>query len=167
MAQQGVTLIQLLYALALLAVLVQIGVPAYTAMSSALQRQAVAEQLAQALRGARSEALLRNRPVSLVAIDGNWSNGWRMGSEDEGMLREHRASGRVRVVGNQPLARQVRFGGLGVPEQTGGFQAGTLHVCEGPGHRSLYQVVLSRTGRVSVRRTASEEPLCAAARSDQ
>ena len=167
MAQQGVTLIQLLYALALLGVLVQIGVPAYTAMSSDLQRQAVAQHLAQALRSARSEALLRNGPVSLEAIDGNWSNGWRMGTEEEGVLQEYRASGQIRVVGNQPLARQVRFGGLGVPEQSGGFQAGTLHVCEGPGQRSLYQVVLSRTGRVSMRRTASKEPLCAATHSDQ
>lgn len=167
MAQQGVTLIQMLYALALLAMLMQVGVPAYTAVSIDLQRQAVAEQLAQALRSARSEALLRNQPVSLVALEGNWSNGWRMGTEEDDVLQEHRASGRVRVVGNQPLARRVRFGGLGVPEQAGGFQAGTLHVCEGPGHRSLYQVVLSRTGRVSVRRTAGEEPLCAATRSDQ
>ncbi|NER61465.1 type II secretion system protein [Pseudomonas sp. MAFF212428] len=157
----------MMYALALLAVLVQLGVPAYSTMSSDLQRQAVAEQLAQALRGARSEALLRNHAVSLVAIEGNWSNGWRMGTETQQVLQEHRANRRVRVVGNQPLARQVRFGGLGVPEQTGGFQAGTLHVCAEPGHRSLYQVVLSRTGRVSVRRTASEEPLCAAPGSDQ
>lgn len=168
MAQQGVTLIQMMYALALLAVLTQVGVPAYSAMSIGLQRQGTAQNLAQALRSARSEALLRNQRVSLAALDGDWSNGWRMHAEADGLLHVFRGNGRVRVAGNQPLLREVRFGGLGVPLRSGGaFQAGTLHVCEDPGGRSLHQVVLSRTGRVSVRHTASEEPLCTAKGSDQ
>ena len=168
MGQQGVTLIQMMTALVLIAGLTQLGLPAYTAMSSDLQREASAHNLAQALRSARSEALLRNQRVSLTALEEDWSNGWRMNAEDDGLLHEYRANGRVRVVGNQPLAQQVRFSGLGVPLQAGGaFQAGTLHVCEDPGARSLYQVVLSRTGRVSLRQLATEQPLCAAAGSDQ
>ena len=168
MGQQGVTLIQMMYALGLTAALTQLGLPAYSAMSVSLQREASAQNLAQALRSARSEALLRNQRVSLTAFEGDWSKGWRMSADDEGLLHEYRASGKVRVVGNQPLARQVHFSGLGVPLQAGGaFQAGTLHVCESPGTRSLHQVVLSRTGRVSLRHLATDQPLCAAAGSDQ
>lgn len=168
MGQQGVTLIQMMAALALIAALTQLGLPAYTTMSIGLHREAIAQNLAQALRSARSEALLGNQRVSLSALEGDWSSGWQMSLEGEGRLHEYRASGRVRVVGNQPLAQQVRFSGLGVPLQAGGaFQAGTLHICEDPGTRSLYQVVLSRTGRVSLRQLVTEQPLCAAAGSDQ
>ncbi|PWB34821.1 type II secretion system protein [Pseudomonas sp. SDI] len=162
MKQQGVTLIQLVAALALLMLLTQLGLPAYNAMSQDLLRQALAEQLAQTLRSARSEALLRNQVVSVEARAGNWSSGWRVLLEAHGgeLLHEVALHGQVPIVGNQPVARQVRFSGLGVAVQAGGaFQAGTLHVCQGPG-RSVYQVVLARTGRVSLRQASSAQALC-------
>jgi type IV fimbrial biogenesis protein FimT len=168
--QQGVTLIHLLFALTLLGLLTQMAIPAYNGMSSSLQRQTVATDLAQALRTARSEALLRNNVVSLQALDADWSNGWRMTLEDDSpqLLHEWRRNGRTIVVGNQPVARQVRFSGLGVPLlESGAFQAGTLHVCQRPEALSHYQVVLSRSGRVSLRDALIEQPLCAAAGSDQ
>lgn len=170
MRQQGVTLIQMMFALGLLGLLTQLGVPAYTHMSEELQRQTTASDLAAALRTARSEALLRNSVVRLQAIDADWSIGWRMLLEQDSplLLHEWRSNGRTTVVGNRPVARQVRFSGLGVPLlESGAFQAGTLHVCQRPEALSHYQVVLSRTGRVRVRDSPSEQPLCAAAGSDQ
>ncbi|MEG0860514.1 MAG: GspH/FimT family protein [Pseudomonas sp.] len=170
MKQQGVTLIQLLFAAALLGLLAQLGIPAYNRMSTGLQRQAVATDLAHALRTARSEALLRNSVVRLQALDADWSNGWRMMLEHGSpqLLHEWRSNGRTIVVGNQPVARQVRFSGLGVPLlESGAFQAGTLHVCQRPEALSHYQVVLSRSGRVSLRDALIEQPLCAAGGSDQ
>lgn len=170
MQQQGVTLIQLLYALMLITLLLHLGIPAYSDMSTRLQRQASAQQLTQALNHARSEALQRNQIVVLQAIEGDWRNGWRTVLEQETrtLLHEYRASGRVLIVGNQPLAHHVRFSGLGTPLQgSGAFLAGTLHVCEDATARSHYQVVLSRSGRVSLRQALHEQPLCAAAGSGQ
>ncbi len=170
MRQQGVTLIQILFASALLGLLTQVGVPAYSAMSAGLQRQMVATDLAQALRTARSEALLRNSVVRLQALGSDWSQGWRMVVEHDSpqLLQQWHGNERVIVVGNQPVARQVSFSGLGVPLlDNGAFQAGTLHVCQRPEALSHYQVVLSRSGRVSLRDALSEQPLCAAAGSDQ
>ncbi|MNT50111.1 Type II transport protein GspH [compost metagenome] len=169
MKQQGVTLIQMMFAAALLGLLTQIGAPAYNAMSTGLQRQAAAKDLAQALRTTRSEALLRNSVVRLQALDADWSNGWRMIVEqDMQLLQEWRRNGRTIIVANRPVARQVRFSGLGVPLlESGAFQAGTLHVCQRPEALSHYQVVLSRSGRVSLRDTLSHLPLCAAGGSDQ
>lgn len=170
MRQQGVTLIQILLTTALLGLLTQLGVPAYNAMNEGLQRQAAATDLARALRTARSEALLRNRVVRLQALDSDWSNGWRMVLEHDSaqLLHEWRSNRRTVIVGNQPVARQVRFSGLGVPLlESGAFQAGTLHVCQRPEALSHYQVVLSHTGRVSLRDALIEQPLCAAAHSSQ
>ena len=166
MKQQGVTLIQILFAAALLGLLTQLGIPAYTSMSAGLQRQVAAKDLAQALRTARSEALLRNSDVLLQALESDWSNGWRMLLDHDSpqLLHEWRTNGRTAIVGNQPVARQVRFNGLGVPLlESGGFQAGTLHVCQRPEALSHYQVVLSASGRVSLRDDLMAHPLCAAA----
>ncbi|WP_442112197.1 GspH/FimT family protein [Pseudomonas sp. NUPR-001] len=171
MKQQGVTLIQLLLALALLGLLTQLGIPAYNNMSAGLQRQAVANDLAQALRSARSEALARNSTVRLEALESDWSKGWRMLLDEHDsaeLLLERRNNGRTVIVGNRPVARQVRFSGLGVAVlESGGFQAGTLYVCQRPEALSQYRVVLSRSGRVSLRDDLIEQPLCAAAGSGQ
>lgn len=169
MKQQGVTLIQMMFALALAGVLTHISAPTYSTMSSGLHQQAAAKDLAQALRTARSEALLRNQVVRLQALEDNWGNGWRMVVEQDGpqLLYQQRLE-RVSIVGNQPVARQVRFSGLGVPLHEGGaFQAGTLFVCRRPDPFSQYRVVLAHTGRVSLREEPGEQPLCAAAGSDQ
>lgn len=169
MRQQGVTLVQMLFALALLGMLSQLGIPAYSDMSAGLQRQTAAADLARTLRTARSEALLRNSTVRVQAMEENWSNGWRMMLEqDSQLLHEWRRDGRAIIVGNQPVMRQVSFNGLGLPmQQGGGFQAGTLHVCQRPEAISHYQIVLSPSGRVSLREERIEHPLCAGAGSDQ
>ena len=91
MKQRGVTLIQMLSALAVATLLTQIGLPAYARMSDDLQRAAVARDLAQALRSARSHALLQGQPVLVQALDGNWGNGWRVALEhNRQVLREQR-----------------------------------------------------------------------------
>lgn len=163
MKQQGVTLIQMLFAVGLLALLTQLGTSTYSKMSHDLRQQAFAEGLAQALRAARGEALLRNRVVVLHALEGDWSNGWQMLLEqDEApLLREFSASGGIRVVGNQPVARRVRFSGLGAPlRERGAFLSGTLEICGVPGQENLYQVVLSPSGRVRLVHAPPPRPLC-------
>ncbi|WP_259679193.1 GspH/FimT family protein [Pseudomonas vranovensis] len=158
-----------MFALALVGMLTHISLPAYNTMSSGLQQHAAAQDLAQALRTARSEALLRNQVVRLQALEDNWSNGWRMVVEQDDLqlLYEQRLE-RASIVGNQPVARQVRFSGLGVPLHAGGaFQAGTLFICQRPEPFSQYRVVLAHTGRVSLREEPGEQPLCAAGGSDQ
>ncbi|MDG9884946.1 type II secretion system protein [Pseudomonas sp. GD04058] len=163
MKQQGVTLIQMLFAVGLLALLTQLGTSAYGKMSHDLQQQAVAESLAQALRATRSEALLRNRVVVLQALEDDWSKGWKMLPEQAGtpLLREYSMRGGIKVIGNQPVARRVRFSGLGAPlRERGAFQAGTLLVCGVPGQERLYQVRLSPSGRVRVEHAPPDQPLC-------
>lgn len=161
--QQGVTLIQMLFALGLLALLTQFGATSYSTMSNELQQQAAAKALAQALRAARNEALLRNQEVTLQAKEGGWTYGWQLLSEhsDTPLLREYSASGKVRIVGNQPVAQRVRFSGLGVPLKGGNaFLSGALHICGAPGQEEIYQIVLSRTGRVSLNHGTPTRPLC-------
>ena len=163
MKQQGVTLIQMLFALGLLALLTHFGATSYSKMSNELQQQAAAKNLAQALRAARNEALLRNQEITLQAKEGGWGYGWQLLFEhsDAPLLREYSAIGRVRIVGNQPVAQRVRFSGLGVPLKGGNaFLSGSLHICGRPGQEEIYQIALSRTGRVSLNHGTPSKPLC-------
>ena len=143
MKQRGVTLIQMLSALAVATLLTQIGLPAYARMSDDLQRAAVARDLAQALRSARSHALLQ-------ALDGNWGNGWRVALEhNRQVLREQRLARPLVIVGNSD--EQFKFSALGVPMKLGnGWFAITLEVCERSAASSRHQVVMASSGRVNL-----------------
>ena len=65
------------------------------------------------------------------------------------------------IVGNWAVRRFVRFSSLGEPLMPKkAFQAGTLHLCDAHEPVSQLQVVLARTGRVSLRSHKAEQALC-------
>lgn len=148
MKQRGVTLIQMLSALAIAVLLTQLGMPAYARMSDDLHRAAAARDLAQALRSARSHAMLQSQPVLVQALDGNWGNGWRVMLEHNlQLLREQRLSRPLKITSNR--GEQFKFSALGVPMTLNNSWLGTtLEVCERSSASSRYQVVLASTGRV-------------------
>lgn len=148
MKQRGVTLIQMLSALAVAVLLTQLGMPAYARMSDDLHRAAAARDLAQVLRSARSHALLQGQPVLVLALDGNWGNGWRVVLEhNRQVLREQRLSKPLKITSNR--GEQFKFSALGVPMTSGNSWLGAkLEMCERAAARSRYQVVLASSGRV-------------------
>ncbi|NBA96439.1 GspH/FimT family pseudopilin [Pseudomonas sp. R5(2019)] len=169
MRQNGITLIELLSALALIAILVHLSAPAFRKLVESAQRQEMAKQLASGLRMARSEAMVRHERVIVQAIGEDWSNGWRIivdasgkGHEDvdNPVLLEYGTRSRVPVIGNHHLKVNVQFSSLGEPLGSKGYQLGTLHICAKREPVSHYQVVLAKTGRISLRSNTDEQPLC-------
>jgi type IV fimbrial biogenesis protein FimT len=168
--QTGFGLIQLLTGITLIAIVAQFAVPGFAQLIEAQRRDDAARQLASGMRSARTEAIMRNQVVLIHAIDDDWSLGWRIivdhngagaGDESNPVLVERASSGKVPIVGNAPVKRFVRFNGLGAPlHASGGFLAGTLHVCDTKQSASYYQVALSKTGRVSLRSNKTENTLC-------
>ena len=150
MKQRGVTLIQMMFALATAALLTQLGMPAYARLSDDLHRAAAARDLAQALRSARSHAVLQSQPVLVQALDGNWGNGWRVVLEhNQQVLREQRLSRPLKITSNRGV--QLKFSAQGVPlGQNQNWLASTMEVCERLTATSQYQVVMASTGRVRV-----------------
>lgn len=150
MKQRGVTLIQMLSALAVAVLLTQLGMPAYARMSDDLHRAAAARDLAQALRSARSHALLQGQPVLVQALDGDWGKGWRVALEhNQQVLREQRLARPLKIVSNQ--GAQFKFSAQGVPMNLGnGWLALTLEVCERSTATSRHQVVMASSGRVNL-----------------
>lgn len=157
MKQRGVTLIQMMFALAMAALLTQLGMPAYARLSDGLHRAAAARDLAQALRSARSHAMLQSQPVLVRPLENDWGKGWLVQLEhNQQVLREYRLTRSMRIIEN--TKGQVKFGALGMP--VGQFGA-TLSVCEASAAISKYQVVVSRAGRVDLRTGEKADSLCA------
>ena len=173
MYQRGMTLIQLVITLSIVAITAQFASPAYHTLTEQQRRQTTAEQLANSLRKARSEALIRHQYVVIHALDDDWSNGWRVildesgqGHTDENnpVLAEKQNRNLIPVAANSPVKHYVRFNPLGEPLlSAGGFQAGTLHVCQVKEALSHYQIVLAKSGRISLRNQKAAQALCAMA----
>ncbi|WP_395589215.1 GspH/FimT family pseudopilin [Pseudomonas sp. TR47] len=155
MKQQGVTLIQMMFGLAMAALLTQLGMPAYAKLSDDLHRAAAARDLAQALRSARSQA------VVVQSLDNDWGKGWRVLLEhNQQLLREYRLARPQRVKAN--IGSQVKFSALGVPlGKSNNLSGGRLEVCERSSATSRHRVVLATSGRVSLRTDELKKSLCA------
>lgn len=170
MRQKGFTLVELLLLLGLSATLVHWAVPTFKGSLEAQQRLDSAQSLANGLRYARNEAILRNSNVVIRALEGDWGQGWqvvldlsRQGTKasQNPVLLEHQDSAAVSMVGNGPVKDHASFNSLGEPWLTaGGFRAGTVHVCAANQPLSLHQVVLAPSGRISLRSDKAEQVLC-------
>ena len=74
--QSGVTLIELLVALAIAALLVSLAIPSYTLWISDAQIRSAAESVAGGLRYAQGEAIKRNSQVEFVIDPTTGTGGW-------------------------------------------------------------------------------------------
>ena len=164
MKQHAFTLLELLVTLVMIGLIVTLAAPAFAAIIDNQQRLEAAQQLASGIRTARTEAILRSRPVVIRAIDRNWSNGWQILVEPESKLEnpvwmERARNGKVPIVGNGQLRQQIRFGAQGTAYGNG-WVAGTLSICDGKKAQSHHQVKLAMTGRVRIESVTKPEPLC-------
>ena len=75
-AMAGLTLVELVVALALLALLTTLAAPAMSRLITGQRVKTAASNLHLALVKTRSEALKRNTSVTLSRSNGSWSNGW-------------------------------------------------------------------------------------------
>lgn len=74
--QHGVTLIELMVTISVLAVLTALAAPSFTPLIERWRVRGAVEDLQTTLYHARSEAIKRGGGVTITAIDGDWSKGW-------------------------------------------------------------------------------------------
>ncbi|CAI8929831.1 type IV fimbrial biogenesis protein FimT [Pseudomonas sp. IT-196MI5] len=164
MRQQGFSLIELLMGLAITGIVLHLVSPTYGALIESNQREQAAQALFSGIRTARTEAIVRNQAVVIHGINGDWSQGWRIlldisgkgeMDSDNPLLAERQSGARISIVGNSTVESSIRFRGQGES-----LFGGTLHVCAVREQVSQHQVVLAKTGRVSLRSDKAEHPLC-------
>jgi len=74
----GFTLVELLIAMAVSAILMFTAGPAYVGLTTNNRAKTVATDLYLALSQARSEATKRNQSITLKPNTGGWQNGWKI-----------------------------------------------------------------------------------------
>lgn len=166
--QTGLTLIELMVAIAVLAIGLSIGLPVFGAQLEARRLAATQALLQTDLAFARQQALEDNRAV-IVASAAGWQNGWRVfvdmdgdglfGSADR-LLRSQPPQP-VSISGNSQVSSYVRYNGLGETQLlNGGFQAGTLLLCPHQTSVAGRSLVINRSGRVRSERLLAGDARC-------
>ena len=166
----GFTIVELIMALALAALLAAAAVPAFQDWIGAYQLANYARNLAESMARARTEAIRRAHRVNLCkSLDreqcadlGSWEGGFLMyvdinhdGRIDAGepvLGIEGRAPPGITITANGPLDDYVSYTSIGHARMlNGALQMGTLTVCR-RGQRAQH-VVLANSGRVRTERT--------------
>ena len=169
------TLVELVVALAIAALLAAVALPAFSDWLGAYQLANHAKHLAESMTRARTEAIRRGHRVNLCksadrqhcADQGRWDAGFMVFVDvnhdghvdaDEPVLGiEGPAPPGITMGANQPLDDYVSYTSLGHARMlNGALQMGTFTVCRS-GQRALH-VVLANSGRVRVERTSNRCP---------
>ncbi|MFJ4145416.1 GspH/FimT family pseudopilin [Pseudomonas sp. NPDC089734] len=155
MKHAGFTLVELLIVIALVAILANVASPPFSDLIDANRRLTAAQELASGIRSARAAAIMHSQVVTIHALEGDWSKGWRIiidpkgngPSEDDTLLIERAIDGKARIIGNSKVAEYLSFSSLGGLKKAAN---GTFHVCIRDQPVSHYRVIVAITGRVRV-----------------
>jgi type IV fimbrial biogenesis protein FimT len=169
---KGFSLVELLTALAIVAVLATTAIPSFATLQKNTQRRHSVDNFWHAIFLARSEAIKRNSVVALCKSDstttcdnspGNWSSGWIVFDNldrdepaqldsGEPILRIYNATPKVSVTSNRQTFsfRPVAQGAVN----------GTIVFCDTRGASAARAIIISHTGRPrQSTRDASGRPL--------
>lgn len=100
--QRGFTLIELMVTATLIAVLLGVGVPSFRSFMDTQRVKSAAFDVAAALVLARSEAIKRNKVITMAPVSGAWENGWTV--KDGAATLHAQAAVGVAVTGPASLA---------------------------------------------------------------
>lgn len=165
----GLSLLELLITLTVIAITLGFGIPSLSRQAQANQVKTATNGLLEAMDIARSKAVSTNKRVTVKKLD-DWNNGWeifidrnndgQLNNDETVILHREKLAG-VRISANGPLRNNVSYVGSGESRLAGGndgggFQAGTFVICpltKGEG----YQLILARGGRVRSTKISVEE----------
>lgn len=171
---RGITLVELVTTLAVLAVSLAVIVPSWASLTERSRVTTAANSLLAQLRYARNEAVTRNRSITLCPSDDastcsadpfGWQRGYIVFADDDGNRDRAAGESLLRVIGGQPPGMHVHStaGRPAIRFKSDGSSwtsNTTLSVCFGDDARHNRAVILYGTGRARVDRvTADNRPV--------
>lgn len=171
--ERGFSLVEALSVVAIMGVFAGVAVPSLQAASGSMRVSSASNELLADLLLARSEAVKRKTRVVVCkswdglvcATSGNWQQGWIVFADLDGNglraasepLLQRQPAGPValRISGNGNVASYVAYVANGSTRlANGGFQAGTLTVCQASGRPTpARQIVINAAGRPRVQKS--------------
>lgn len=157
--QQGFTLVELMVTIAVMAILLMIAVPSFNDATLGSKLGSYANNLVAGAHLARSEAIKRNRAVTLCVSSngtdcatGGWEQGWIVLTADDTVVQRQQALPAGLKVNRAGGADSLVFQPSGV-----GATAATFTVCRAtPTVGAQERVVeISATGRPGVKKTTA------------
>ena len=174
-AMQGYTLVELVVALVLAALLICLALPTYGDWIAAAEIMNEAQHLAGGLNRARAEAINGGLRVNLCQSaggkscvpSGSWERGWILFIDSNGdgqvnagervLWTSDAVAPDITMAANSPLKHYVSYTSLGHARQLdGALQMGTITVCRRG--RNAVDVVLAHSGRVRIAKTKAVCP---------
>lgn len=167
----GLTTLELLISLAIVAVIAAIALPALSQWIDRHRIEVGLQAMTRSLALARNEAVKRRGHIGLFNMDNRWEQGWQVFFDRNGngifdvnepLLHQQSPIGGLRIRGNTPLRRLVTYNKDGRSTLPGGgFQAGAFFLCPNARQFAPYKLVLARGGRVRVEKLAPGAEECA------
>jgi type IV fimbrial biogenesis protein FimT len=153
----GVTLIELMFAIAILAILVTVAVPSFRDASLTSRLSSISNDLLASIQVARSESIKSNSVTTLCTSDdgttcagsGDWEQGWIILDKDGVVIQSHAALPNGYKVAEASATEVLLFEPIGV-----GATAASFTVCrDDPVGNQERIVTVTATGMASVTRT--------------
>ena len=170
----GFTLVELSLTLTVAAILMTTVVPAMQTMVASNRMVSQINLFVSSMHMARSEAIKRNRRVTICkgsavtgcVTSGGWEQGWisfvdensnsQFDTGEELLQTAGPVGGTLTLRGNQWVKNYLSYLPSGhLRLSSGGLQMGTLIACDGRGFDKGRALILFHTGRLGVRETAA------------
>lgn len=110
-AQRGFTLVELMIAIAIVAILAAIAVPSMQSITANRKASKLSHELQIDIMYARNQAMTFNRTIAITPKGGDWASGWQI-KQGNDLLRENNPNARTGEISSQAMLIEFNRNGV-------------------------------------------------------